>query len=289
MGCVQMLYRPLRPAVATVHDLGVLVCPEDRLVINGINHRILDVQLAGLKHMDAWIADSHATAQDLITHLRCPPERVHAIHMSIDNARHRPIEDAYLALPENVRFKTDRHDVYLIYVGSELPRKNLGNLLKALKILKDSGKCPRLIKVGSAGGARWREQFARQVEALGLADDVLILGQVDEALLPLLYNAADAFVTTSVMEGFGYPLLEAMACGTPAIASRSGSLPEIGGDAPVWIDDPRDPGCIADALAHFIDTPQQRHAMRSRGLAQAARFTPEAWISQTIGVYQSVC
>ena len=290
MGCAQTLYRPLRPAVATVHDLGVLVCPEDSQSVNGINRRILDVQLAGLKRMDAWIADSHATAQDLITCLGCPPERVHAIHMSIDNARYRPIEDAYLMLPEGARFRTDRHDVYLLYVGNELPRKNLGSLLKALKILKDSGsrRRPRLIKVGSLGGARWREQFAHQVESLGLADDVLILGQIDEALLPLLYNAADAFVTTSVMEGFGYPLLEAMACGTPVIASRSGSLPEIGGDAPIWIDDPRDPSCIADALALFIDTPQHYTAMRTRGLAQAARFTPEAWINQIIKVYQSV-
>jgi glycosyltransferase involved in cell wall biosynthesis len=288
MGCALMLYKPLRPAVATVHDLGVLVCPEDEVLFDRVGRAVLNVQLEGLKRMNAWIAVSRTTAQDLIERLGVPANRVHTVYHHIDPALFRPTQDAYLALPDGMRFKTDRYQAYLLYVGSELPRKNLVALLRGLKLLKQRGYALRLIKVGRSGGVRWREMFLRQVHEQGLCDDVLLLEQVDEAILPLIYNAADLFVTTSLMEGFGYPVLEAMACGTPVIASRIGSLPEIAGDAAIWIDDPRDPRLVADRIAQGVDAPESRSALRQNGLTRAGKFTAEQAISETLKVYQSI-
>lgn len=288
MGCSQMVWRPLHPAIGTIHDLGVLVCPEDATFIKPLDRALLSLHLAGLRRLDAWIADSVATARDAVEHLRVPPERVHTIYPGVDLSLYRPVENAYAHLPEAVRFKTDRHRFYLLYVGNEFPRKNLNNLLRALKILKDKGYAPRLIKVGGAGGEAHRAVFLRQIQDLRLADDVLILGRVDEALLPLIYSAVDVFVTVSVMEGFGYPLVEALACGAPAVAAQIGSLPEVGGAAPRWIEQPRDPAVIADRLAAVLDAPETWAAMRARGIAQAAQFTFERFSVQMIEVYQSI-
>lgn len=288
MGCAQMLWHPVRPAVATVHDLGVLICDEDQaLFSNRLDRWILDVQLAGLKRMDYLIAVSEFTRQQLIEVLRFPADRVHVVYHGIKHDCFRPIADARAQLAARYPLHSKRHTYDLLYVGSELPRKNLITLLEALVQLKRQGILARLVKVGDAGGAKWRERFLADVARLHLDDDVLLIGSVPEDDLPLFYNAVDVFVTTSLLEGFGLPVLEAMACGLPVVCSNAGSLPEITGAAARLVN-PRSPVTVAEAIAALLREPAHRNLLREPGLVQAATFSWENATSRLVQIYNKI-
>ena len=286
MGCSQMLWHPVHPAVATVHDLGVLVCKEDEALFNRFDRLILDLQLAGLKRMDHFVADSAFTRRCLIEALGIAEQRIHVIHLGVDREHFRPVPEARTRIAERYNMQSTRHTHDLLYVGNEQPRKNLGMLLSALAKLKSQGHHLRLIKVGKASGERWRKRFLADVRRLHLNEDVVVVDRVPESDLPLFYNAADLYVSSSLLEGFGLPALEAMACGTPVVCSDASSLPEIVGDAAVLID-PRDPNSLAAAIAGVLDSAPLRRRMRERGLTQAARFTWEQSADRLVQVYNS--
>jgi len=287
MGCSQMLWHPVHPAVATVHDLGVLVCKEDEVLFNRFDRWMLDLQLAGLKRMDRFVADSTFTRRCLIEALGIPEQRIHVIHLGVDREHFRPVAQARTRIAERYNIWLTSHTHNLLYVGSEQPRKNLGVLLSALAKLKSQGYHLRLIKVGRAGGERWRERFLADVQRFQLNGDVVVVNNVPEPDLPLFYNAVDLYVNSSLLEGFGLPILEAMSCGTPVICSNAGSLPEIVGDVAVLIN-PRDPDSLVTAIAAVLDDPAFRESMRRRGLAQSASFTWEKSIDKLIEVYRSI-
>lgn len=287
VGCSLMLWRPVRPAVATVHDLGVLVCKADEPLFNGFERWILDRQFEGLRRMDWFVADSHATAKSLVDVLGVKAKQVNIMHLGVDHTHFKPIPEARQRVWERFYPIPDGGMFDLLYVGSELPRKNLGVLLEAVAILRQQDIPVRLIKVGGSGGERWREAFKTQIAKLKLEEVVIIVDKVSEADLPLLYNATDLFVTTSLLEGFGLPALEAMACGTPVICSDAGSLPEIVGDAGILIN-PQDPNAIANRIREILDDSDKRHDMRERGLEQAAKFTWNHAITDLINLYKTI-
>jgi len=287
MGCSLMLWRPVRPAVATVHDLGVLVCPEDELLFNRFDRWLLDVQLAGLRRMDRFVAVSEFTRRSLVESLGIPEERVHVVYSGVRREQFRPVTKsrALLAERHGVPLLADTRD--LLYVGNEQPRKNLRVLLSALAKLKAQGHRLRLIKVGGAGGERWRQRFLEDMRALQVDGDVLIVDFVSETDLALFYCAADLYVTPSLLEGFGLPVLEAMACGTPVVCSNAGALPEVVGDAGRMVD-PRDPHSLASMIASVLDDSALRRGMIASGMVQAAKFTWENSAEQLVQVYRSI-
>jgi glycosyltransferase involved in cell wall biosynthesis len=288
MGCSQMLWRPVRPAVATVHDLGVLVCEEDRLLFpNRLDRWILDVQLAGLKRMDLLIADSEFTRQSLVELMGIPKERVHVIYPGVQHDHFHPIPDAQVQLARHYVRNGRRHDFDLLYVGSELPRKNLGTVLEALAVLKQNGINARLVKVGGSGGERWRQRFEAAIARWKLDEDVLIIGKVPEQDLPLFYNAADVFVTASLLEGFGLPVVEAMACGLPVICSSAGALPEIAGGAAEFTESD-DAHELATVLEAVLRSEVKRISMHECGVARAREFTWFRASDQLMDVYRQL-
>lgn len=289
MGCSQMLWHPSRPAVATVHDLGILVCAADEPACNGLDRVIMDVQLAGLKRMDCLIAVSHFTRQGLISRLGVDPAKIFVVHHGIEHALFRPVADARRRLAERYpsvgEVRGDR--IELLYVGNELPRKNLAVLLNAVALLKGRGRNVRLLKVGGAGGERWRAQFLREIKSFGVADNVVTVEGVPDADLPLFYSAAQVFVTSTLMEGFGWPVLEAMACGTPVVCSRAASLPEVVGDAALLFD-PGLPEELAAQVERLVDDERFADDLRARGRERASLFTWERAVERTIEVYQEL-
>jgi len=156
MGCAMMLWRPVRPAVATVHDLGVLVCPEDGALFNQFDRLILRLQLAGLKRMDRYIVHSERSKDDLVSHLRIAENSITVVASSVDTELFRPISDGRDIITRRYGISFDDEAATLLYVGSEVPRKNLGLLLQAMHILRASGHRIRLLKVGGSGGDRWK-------------------------------------------------------------------------------------------------------------------------------------
>jgi glycosyltransferase involved in cell wall biosynthesis len=158
-------------------------------------------------------------------------------------------------------------------------------LLEAYKLLREEGLEHRLVIVGRKG---WLYKgFFQRLRELGLEGEVIFPGFVPDGDLPALYSAADLFVFPSLYEGFGLPVLEAMACGTPVIASNSSSLPEVIGDAGIMVD-PLDVGALLRAIELVLRYERMRREMRARGLEQAAKFSWERAAAITMEVYQGV-
>jgi glycosyltransferase involved in cell wall biosynthesis len=144
----------------------------------------------------------------------------------------------------------------------------------------------RLLKVGQPEVAGERAKALRLIDELGIAEDVGFVGHVGDDL-PLFYNASDLFVFPSCYEGFGFPPLEALACGTPVICSHATSLPEVVGDAALLFD-PLDEDALVGLMARALDDEGLRHACRRRGLERIRRFTWGRTAEQTIAVYRQV-
>jgi glycosyltransferase involved in cell wall biosynthesis len=165
------------------------------------------------------------------------------------------------------------------------PRKNLTVLLEAYQHLLDQGSELRLVIAGKKG---WLYRgFFERLHELGLEDQVVFPGFVPEPDLPALYSAAELFVFPSLYEGFGLPVLEAMACGTPVVCSNTSSLPEIVGDAAICLH-PQDRGAWVAALTEVLENQQLRAELKAKGLARAARFSWQEAARETMAVYRSV-
>jgi glycosyltransferase involved in cell wall biosynthesis len=287
MGCSLMLWRPVGPAVATVHDLGPLLWPPEREAGNILDLFLFHLSLLGLKRMDRIVADSHATAQSLIDLLGIPDERIVVVHLGVDRGLLNRVSEARVALEEKYSILGQAGVFNLLYVGSEAPRKNLATLLEALSKLKRSGIAARLIKVGDASHPRYRAVFLEQISRLGLDESVIIVGEVSDVDLPLLYSSADVFVLPSHVEGFGLPVLEAMACGTPVVCSNAGALPEVAGDAALLVSPDNVEG-LANAIAVVLEDASLREQLVEKGLERSQRFTWTETVERTRMVYEEV-
>lgn len=283
------LGRPRGRTVVTVHDIIPYMLRDDpRLcVYRTAADRLFDrLAMSGLRRADHLIADSDYTRRSIVEHLGIPAERISVVHLGVDHGRFRvrPRSDD---LPE--RYGLPRGRRYLIYVGSEDPRKNLPTLLRAVALARRGAPDLALIKVGRAHFERERERLRALAAALGLEDAVFWLGDVLEDDLPGLYALAEAAVQPSLFEGFGFPLLEAMACGTPAIYARAASLPELAGDAGLGFD-PRAvdaEAALAALIGRVLEEPALRAQLRETGIRQAAAFTWERTVGETARVYSA--
>jgi len=271
------------PYVITVHDLiryfdlngyGCFIHEpnlRDRLYLR--------MDYAGIRRATAIIAVSHTTRRDLITYLGIPEERIFVTYEGIDHALFRPVTRRLVEPP------------YVLFVGSEHPRKNLVTLLRAFKSLKAIPRFRdlKLVKVGKAGGreAPFRRRTLQAITELGLERDVLFTEYVPDTDLPAYYSGAACFVLPSLYEGFGFPPLEAMACGCSVIVSNAAALPEVAGDAAVIVD-PRDPQALARAIDKILTDDTARRELVERGLRRAREFSWERAARETLAVYQAV-
>jgi len=285
MGCAMMLYRPYHPSVATVHDLGFLALPEEWEMLDPIARWILRLSLCGLKRVDKIVAVSEFTRQGVIKHLGIPGDRVVAIHSGIDHELFRPVPDARkILIGHYPHLAAIASAPWLLYVGSELPRKNIATLLRAVALVRDEIPDIRLIKVGTAGGERFRRETSRVVDELRLGDRVLILDHIVDDELPLFYNAASIFVTASKLEGFGFPVLEAMACGTPVVCSNAGALPEIIGDAALLVE-PDDAEYCAAVVRSLLGAPGLRGQLAGKGQERCEVLSWQHTVMEILAVY----
>jgi len=273
---IVMPYAPGAPTVLTVYDLIPLLFPEQssrraRLAARWANR-------LALRAARRVLAISEATRADYIRRLGVPPARIVTIPLAAELAAQG------CQLSEKVGIPAP--PPYALYLGSNKPHKNLARLVEAWGIAARHlpiTDCKLLI--AGAWDARYPEARQRAAE-LGLADKVIFLGPVAEADLPTLYAGAMLFVFPSLYEGFGLPVLEAMACGTPVICSNVSSLPEVAGDAAIQVD-PLDVDALATAIGRVLGDAALRDEMRQRGSAQAARFSWAQTAQQTLAVYRS--
>jgi glycosyltransferase involved in cell wall biosynthesis len=263
------------PSVVSVYDLSFLRFPG---AFNAANRIYLGAATrAAVRRAKRVLTISDFTRRDIVRLLNVPEERVEVIHPAA--------EERFRALPiEEVAAFRRAHDlpeVYIFAFGTLEPRKNLVGLLHAYARLAEPR--PPLI-VG--GGSGWRvSPIFDTVSQLGLDKQVTFLGFVPEDELPLWYNAARLFAFPSLYEGFGLPVLEAMACGTPVITSNAASLPEVGGKA-VALVAPQDADQLAREMQRVLDDAQLRREMSAAGRIQATRFSWRAMADETAASYR---
>jgi glycosyltransferase involved in cell wall biosynthesis len=270
--------------VVTIHDLVSFLFPETVPRKYALYMRLM-TRLA-VRSADRIIAVSGSTRDDLTRILRVPEEKVAVIHEAVAP------EFAETGDPAVVRTVLERYDIrppYCLFVGNLEPRKNLSRLIEAFGRLRGRGVAGgarplQLVLVGTRGWL-YSSIFAT-VANQGASPDIVFTGYVPAADLPALYAGAACFVFPSLYEGFGLPVLEAMAAGTPVVASRVGAIPEVAGDAALLVD-ARRPDELADAIATVVSDSTLRDRLVSRGRARARLFTWEAVARQTLAVYES--
>jgi glycosyltransferase involved in cell wall biosynthesis len=223
------------------------------------------------------ITDSDHSKREIIAQFGVPADRIRVVHLAASpHFRQVPVEQVADA---RRRYGLER---FILCVGTVEPRKNLERLLEAFAVLRRGGCSRQLVHAGPAG---WMGTgVARAVQRLGLRDSVRFLGQVPLADLVALYNAADVFVYPSLQEGFGLPVLEAMACGCPVVTSNVSSLPEVAGDAAVLLD-PLRSEAIAEAIRSVLADPALSSNLGRRGRVQASRFSWQRCAQETLNVY----
>lgn len=262
--------------VATVHDLSFLLYPEAFRPGQRLYQRVMARWTA--RHADRVIAVSQSTRADVVRLFGVAAERVVVVPNGVDSS-FRPLPPAEVEAFRQQRGLPER---FLLSVATMEPRKNIPRLLQALARLPEA---PPLILCGGKGW--YYEEIYATIERLELAGRVHLPGFIPQGDLPFWYNAATWFVYPSLYEGFGLPALEALACGTPAIVSRTSSLPEVVGDAALLID-PHDVDFLTAALAHALQAPDVAARLRQAGPAQAARFSWQRTATETAAVYQQL-
>jgi glycosyltransferase involved in cell wall biosynthesis len=275
----------------TVHDLSFLRYPE--AFVPPLRRYLERVVPRSIARADLVLADSAHTRSDLVSLLGVPSERVRVLYSGVHPRFYAQPEPG-----ERERLQA-RYDLgprpYVLSVGTLQPRKNYLRLIQAFTNLQPETLKPETLNLPPfisapqlllAGGRGWLYQdILDAAERHG--DRVRVLGFVDEADLPALYRQAALFVFPSLYEGFGLPVLEAMACGVPVVCSHISSLPEVAGDAALMVD-PLDVDALAQAMARVLKDPDLRRDLIARGLVQAARFTWERAARQLQGTFDEL-
>ncbi|MDI6791963.1 MAG: glycosyltransferase [bacterium] len=235
------------------------------------------------KSADRIIAISKSTKRDIVRFLHIPENKIKVIYPGIDHRVYCVSRDPKLI--ESARDRYNLLDRYILSIGSAGRRKNYIGMIKACHRLKKEGVFYKLVLVG--GRNFFPEEIFAAIEGLELKDDIIFTGYVPEEDLPLLYNGAELFVYPSFFEGFGLPVLEAMACGTPVVTSNTSSLPEVAGDAAILVD-PNNIEDMAYAIYKALTDNTLKKEMREKGLRQASKFSWEKCARETLGVCKEV-
>jgi glycosyltransferase involved in cell wall biosynthesis len=267
---------PRTPLVVTVHDMAVWDHPEwfERPI--ALQQRLILAR--ALRRARRILTPSQSTRQRLLDLLELDANAVDVAPWGVD--------ERFSPGPAD-RASLDRLGVdgpYVLAVGTLEPRKNLEGALEAFERLVRDGAEHQLVVAGARG---WREdELMARLRASPASARVRVLGRVEEEALVALYRGADCLVYPSRYEGFGFPPLEALACGTPVVCAHTTSLPEVVGDAAVMVE-LEDPEALRRALADLLASPARRQELARQGPERAARFTWERCAEQTVRAYRA--
>lgn len=268
------------PYVLTIHDMSVYRYPEYHPVKTVAVHRAIIPAVAARAR--AIITVSESARHDILTYLRVPEESVRAVHEGI-NPRFLGACDARAVACLRMRYQLNFP--YVLTIGTVEPRKNHAGLIRAFSALVRQERVPHHLVI--AGPRGWKERaLMEEVRASAVADRIHFLGFVPEVDLPPLYHGADAFAFLSWYEGFGLPVLEALACGVPTVISHDPALCEVAGGGTTLIADPGSADDMAAALHRLLTNASVRARLTSQGRLRAAQFSWERCAAETLSVYR---
>lgn len=265
------------PAVLTVHDLVFLHLPQHH---KPLNRWFLTLAMPLFcRRADHLIAVSAHTRDDLVRSYGLPSERITVVHEAAEACFQPQPPDKVLEVLAD--YGIPRR--YVLSVGTIEPRKNLSRLLAAFEALHAEGLTDALVHVGRRG---WLvDDFFRRLRRSPLRHAFHWLDTVDDETLAVFYSGAQAFVLVSEHEGFGLPVVEAMACGAPVVCSSCSSLPEVAGEAALLVD-PRDVDAIAAGMRQVLQDQALASRLRQDGLQRARQFSWERTAKATLAVYE---
>lgn len=267
---------PEGASVMVVHDTTFLSHPEFH---TKENIDFCSRAFAKAVDADAWfVANSAHTKMDFLQRYGVSEDRVHVIHCGIDTRHFKPASGIELA---SVRQRYDLPAKFTLFVGSLEPRKNLETLLKAMRHLPNS----HVLVIAGASG--WKNSELHSLLSK-LGDQVKLLGYVRDDDLPALYSAASAFVYPSIYEGFGLPVIEAMACGTPVITTNGSSMKEIAEGAAILVDDPADEREISRQLSRLFEDQEIAADLTRLGLERSKQYTSQQFAAKHVEFFRSI-
>ena len=270
------------PTVVTIHDMVCYKFPEtiDRLrriyLANAVRCSILKA--------DRIIAVSQSTKKDIVDTFDVPETKIDVVYEASAPC-FRATADGN-SVQETCK-KYFIEEPFLLYVGTLEPRKNLVKLMQAYFILKRDYRIKHKLVIAGKKGWNYGPIFS-EIERLSLRNDVIFTGYVPEQALVHLYNGAELFILPSLYEGFGLPILEAMACGTPVITSNISSMPEVAGDAAILVD-PYDVDALAGAMHGVLTDKGLKESLVKKGLERVKHFSWKKCAEETIRVYEAAC
>lgn len=264
------------PTLLTVHDLSFVRVPET--AIPRLKQFLDEVVPRSVERATHVLADSAATKDDLMDLYGTPADKITVLLSGVE-ARFRRIESGLAAIRQKYRIPAGD---YILAVGTVQPRKNYARLIESVAELHARGHCVHLV---IAGGPGWlADPVHETIRSTHMDAFVHLIGFVDDDDLPALYSSATCVAFPSLYEGFGFPILEAMACGTPVVTSDVSSMPEAAGDAALLVDPYRVPA-ITDALERVLMDSDLRRDLVERGYRQARSLTWERAAAQLKDVY----
>jgi glycosyltransferase involved in cell wall biosynthesis len=265
--------------VITLHDLAFLRFPHVLTRTKRLYHRTFTVR--SLRHATMIITVSESTRQDAIELVGVAAERLQVVHLCIDPRFSNVIDEGAI---NDFRQKYGLESGFLLYLGTLEPRKNITTLIEAYARLREVHH--RAEKLVLAGGKGWLyDAIFDRVRQLGLESEVIFPGYVGDVEQTLWYYAASAFIYPSLYEGFGLPVAEALACGTPVVTSNVSSLPEAGAGIALCVE-PQDVHAMAEALYQALTDQKYREKCRTMAASVAEQFSARRMVEQTIAVYE---
>jgi glycosyltransferase involved in cell wall biosynthesis len=252
-----------KKSIITVHDMWWAYYPSRDLKPNLRDWIYSKLDIVGIKGAMHIITDSNYSKRQIIDYLHFDPSKISIVYIGVDHEIFKPVK-----IPSPI------DDDYILYVGSEQPRKNLKTLLNAFKLVKQNRdlKDLKLVKVGNPETDNFRLETMKEIKKLNLENDVIFTGYVKDENLPAYYSNARCFVFPSLCEGFGIPTVEAMACGCPVITSNTSAFPEIVDDAG-FMRDPFDAEGFAKDIETMITDDNLRDDFIQKGLKRAPLFS----------------
>jgi len=267
------------PTVVTIHDVIYLACREDLPSFVGrMYYRAM--MAAAVRRADRIITDSEYSKRDIQRFFKAEDDRLDVIYPGVDQSIRKNVDSVKLC---EVKSRLGIVSPYLIYTGIYKLRKNHAGLLRAFKTFVDRGGDAQLVIAGPMEDGS--EMLRRLAQDLGVADRVVFTGFVEDGDLPALYSGASVYACPSLYEGFGFTVLEAMACGVPVVCSRETSLPEVAGSAALYAD-ARNPQEFGNALYQVFRDQALRAMLVNKGTNNLQRFQWKHAAEQTLAVYE---
>lgn len=267
---------PIRNPIVTCYDL---IFFKDKYV-SPFQRTFNNLCLNGMKRADKIITGSEFSKKDIVECLNIESSKVKVAPFAYDSELYKQTETG---LSDKYGLRNNK---IVLYVGSEQKRKNVDKILKAIALVKK--KCPGIVfvKVGKPGESSAREKLMDLIYGLKIDENVRFIDYIEEEDLPPIYNMADVFVFPSSYEGFGLPVIEAMACGCPVITTKKTSLVEVAGDAAICVD-PNDIEELARMIIRVLDDKEVAEKLRKKGLLQAKKFRWETTVKVIEQVYRN--